>query len=322
MKLRLFFILIILCLLRPFTSVYADEPRSVIHVVQSGETLLGIAHIYNTSVEQLAHLNQLSNLNVIYTGQRLILPLPKPLENGATHWVQPGETLTDIANHYGLQPTMIQAANGLSNPDWITAGTTLSLPQIVTPTTIMAVNTHFSPTITSDSTISSTVTGVPSISTNSPVGTVISDINTSETTISATMPVTAAIVSTVTKRILVDLSEQQAYTYEDDQLVHQFIVSTGELGRETVVGTYHIQNKLPVAYAYTWGLEMPNWMGIYWAGHLQNGFHALPILPNGKRLWQGNLGKPVSYGCVILGVEDAQTLYRWSEVGTVVTIRE
>jgi hypothetical protein len=67
---------------------------------------------------------------------------------------------------------------------------------------------------------------------------------------------------------------------------------------------------------------MPHWLGIYWAGSLENGIHALPILPNGQRLWEGYLGTPVSYGCVILGTQEARTLYSWAEVGTSVIIRQ
>ena len=55
-------------------------------------------------------------------------------------------------------------------------------------------------------------------------------------------------------------------------------------------------------------------------GDLENGIHALPILPDGQRLWDGYLGTRVSFRCVILGVNEAQTLYDWSDVGTPVNI--
>ena len=124
------------------------------------------------------------------------------------------------------------------------------------------------------------------------------------------------------KRVVVDISEQQAYTYQGDTLIHQFIISTGEPGRDTVVGNYEIQNKIPVAYASTWNLDMPFWLGIYWSGPLQNGFHALPTVRHtGQRLWDGYLGQRVSYGCVILGMDDAETLYNWVDIGTSVKIQ-
>jgi hypothetical protein len=66
---------------------------------------------------------------------------------------------------------------------------------------------------------------------------------------------------------------------------------------------------------------MPHWLGIYWAGSLENGIHALPILSNGQRLWAGYLGTPVSFGCVILGVEEARMLYGWAVVGMPVVIQ-
>jgi lipoprotein-anchoring transpeptidase ErfK/SrfK len=123
------------------------------------------------------------------------------------------------------------------------------------------------------------------------------------------------------KLILVDISEQRMYVYQDGGLLWSFVVSTGEPGRDTRPGTYSVLNKIPNAYAATWNLWMPNWLGIYWAGSLQNGIHALPILSNGLRLWDGYLGSRVSYGCVILGIAEAQMLYDWAEVGTPVNIQ-
>ena len=118
------------------------------------------------------------------------------------------------------------------------------------------------------------------------------------------------------KLILVDISEQQMYVYQDGNLVWNWVVSTGEPGRDTRPGAYSVLDKIPNAYAATWNLWMPNWLGIYWAGSLENGIHALPILSNGQRLWDGYLGTKVSFGCVILGITEAQTLFDWAEVGT------
>jgi lipoprotein-anchoring transpeptidase ErfK/SrfK len=122
------------------------------------------------------------------------------------------------------------------------------------------------------------------------------------------------------KRIVVDLSEQRMYVYHNGQLLWKWVVSTGRPGQETAVGHYKVLNKIPNAYAYTWSLQMPYWLGIYWAGSLQNGIHALPIQANGQRLWAGYLGQRVSFGCIILSTENAQTLYNWAAVGTPVDI--
>ncbi|MBV6450660.1 MAG: hypothetical protein MHPDNHAH_01386 [Anaerolineales bacterium] len=122
------------------------------------------------------------------------------------------------------------------------------------------------------------------------------------------------------KYILVDISEQHMYVYENDALIFSFVASTG-IQNSTRVGTFAVQTKLPNAYGATWNIWMPNWLGIYYSGSLENGIHALPILPNGATLWEGYLGSPVSYGCVVLGTYDSSLLYQWAELGTIVEIQ-
>jgi lipoprotein-anchoring transpeptidase ErfK/SrfK len=122
------------------------------------------------------------------------------------------------------------------------------------------------------------------------------------------------------KWILVDISEQHMYVYEKNQIAFSFIASTG-MNRSTRVGTFAIQSKIPNAYGATWDIWMPDWLGIYYSGSLENGIHALPILQNGATLWDGFLGTPISYGCVVLGSYDAETLYNWAEIGIPVIIQ-
>lgn len=122
------------------------------------------------------------------------------------------------------------------------------------------------------------------------------------------------------KYILVDISEQHMYVYENEALVYSFIASTG-IYNGTRVGQFSVLEKIPNAYGSTWDIWMPHWLGIYWSGNLQNGIHALPILPNGATLWAGYLGTPISYGCVVLGSYEAEVLYNWADVGTPVEIQ-
>ena len=122
------------------------------------------------------------------------------------------------------------------------------------------------------------------------------------------------------KYILVDISEQHMYVYEGDALIYSFVASTG-IENSTRIGNFQVQSKIPNAYASTWNLWMPDWLGIYWSHGLENGIHALPILSNGATLWAGFLGRPVSYGCVVLGTYEAQVLYDWADMGTPVEIQ-
>lgn len=125
------------------------------------------------------------------------------------------------------------------------------------------------------------------------------------------------------RRIVVDLSDQRLYAYEGEALVFNFICSTGIASSPTIAGTFQVLSKQEEAYASSWDLWMPHFMGIYRAGpDFTNGIHALPTLSNGARLWEGYLGRPVSYGCIVLGLDEAAALYDWAELGTLMVIQE
>ena len=123
------------------------------------------------------------------------------------------------------------------------------------------------------------------------------------------------------KRIMVDISQQHLYAYEGDDVAFSFVCSSGKAPYYTRTGEFHVQSKIPNAYGSTWDIWMPHWLGIYWAGGTENGIHALPLMPNGTTLWAGYLGRPVSYGCIVLGTYDAKRLYDWAEMGTPVEIQ-
>lgn len=55
-------------------------------------------------------------------------------EGGITHTVRQGETLTGIAQQYGLTVEELMAVNGLSDPDLIQAGQVLIIPMTATAT--------------------------------------------------------------------------------------------------------------------------------------------------------------------------------------------
>jgi lipoprotein-anchoring transpeptidase ErfK/SrfK len=122
------------------------------------------------------------------------------------------------------------------------------------------------------------------------------------------------------KRIEIDISSQRFYAYLGDKLVYNFPTSTGLPGRDTAVGKYKVQSKIPMAYSSIWRLNMPYWLGIYNVGRIENGIHALPIRPDGTVMWAGLLGQKASYGCVILSTQAARTIYQWAEIGTPVDI--
>jgi tetratricopeptide (TPR) repeat protein len=132
-----------------------------------------------------------------------------------------------------------------------------------------------------------------------------------------------AIVSDVIKRrkrIEIDVSRQHFTAWENNEVVFSLTCSTGRASTPTKYGSFKVLDKLPEAYSSVWGLRMPWWLGIYWAGASENGIHALPILSNGLTLWSGYLGTPISFGCIVLDTAAAKQVYDWAEIGTIVEV--
>lgn len=122
------------------------------HTVQRGETLASIARAYGLTWPTLAQANGITNPNLLYFGQVLVIPgsdgsttpapAPAPVtgapSGATTYTVQAGDTLARIAARYNLTwPTLAQA-NGLANPNNIYRGQVLTIPAagsapVVTP---------------------------------------------------------------------------------------------------------------------------------------------------------------------------------------------
>lgn len=68
-----------------------------IHVVQSGQSLYGIANAYGIPVSRITEANQLSAPSMLVVGQTLVIPI-----NGMYYWVQSGDSLYRIAQRFGL----------------------------------------------------------------------------------------------------------------------------------------------------------------------------------------------------------------------------
>jgi hypothetical protein len=125
------------------------------------------------------------------------------------------------------------------------------------------------------------------------------------------------------KRIVMSISEQRLRTYEGGELLDEHVISTGIDRSPTQPGVFQVQTHELNAYASVWDLYMPHFLGIYeaWPGFM-NGLHGLPTLSNGERLWADVLGRPASFGCIILELAAAEALYEWAEEGVVVEILE
>jgi hypothetical protein len=126
----------------------------------------------------------------------------------------------------------------------------------------------------------------------------------------------------VDKRVVISISEQHMWLYENGELLREHVISTGISNSPTMPGIFQIQSRYLNAYASNWDLYMPHFLGIYEAvPGFMNGIHGLPTLSSGVRLWANVLGSPASYGCIILDLEAGEKLYNWAEDGVVVEIQ-
>jgi murein DD-endopeptidase MepM/ murein hydrolase activator NlpD len=146
---------LIVCLLTLAIALMAVSPAAAgpqvqtdeVYVVQPGDTLFSIALRFGLTASDITAANNLSNPNLIFVGQRLVIPGDRPVVEPAivteseeerdteptptppgVYVVQPGDTLLDIASRFGLTVTDIVLANSIRNPDYLYVGQELVIP--------------------------------------------------------------------------------------------------------------------------------------------------------------------------------------------------
>jgi LysM repeat protein len=294
----------------------------VIYTVQRGDTLSQIADLYDVSIDVLVQGNNLTATSRIYPGDELqiwtddiaanlntdapaapvdlatdtesgtadtpdtdaetadntsILSTPVPTEEPAvTHVVQRGEHLSRIAQRYGVNWTVIAEANGIYNANNIYAGQRLTIP---------GGNTNMSQTSTNSSQ--------------------------SEFARTAEEAAPGAYVGEG-RELVVDISSQMAYAYEDGVLMKSSLVSTGLPATPTVQGNYNIWLKRDIQDMSGPGYYIRDvqWVMYFYKGY---GFHGTH--------WHENFGQPMSRGCVNMTNEDARWFYEFASLGTPVHVR-
>ncbi|MEM7129871.1 MAG: LysM peptidoglycan-binding domain-containing protein [Chloroflexota bacterium] len=131
-------------------------PEPFIHVVQSGETLFGIAAQYGVEATALVAANNITDQNGLTIGRRLKIPgytaspnssssssdaaAPSTTQDGTTgataggfqvvHVVKPGEGLYAIAVQYDVSADAIASANNIQNYELLRVGQRLFIPGV------------------------------------------------------------------------------------------------------------------------------------------------------------------------------------------------
>jgi LysM repeat protein len=242
-----------------------------------------------------------------------------------SHVVQPGETLGAISARYGVSMTALVQANNLSNPSLLYVGQTLAIPgagttrtaTVAAPTptstgqhavragdTLFRISLQYGVSM-ADLIAANGLGGGDFIYTGQVLTIPNGPVSAPAPAAAAPPPANAPGATIVGgKQIVVVLSQQTVYAYENGQLLRQFVVSTGLPATPTVQGDYAIYVKYDSTRMTGPDYDLP---GVPWYG-----FHGT--------YWHNNFGNPMSHGCVNMRTPEAEWLYMWAPVGTPVHI--
>ncbi len=252
------------------------------YTVPYGQSLAQIARNFNMSLDQIARLNDITNPNLIYAGQQLIVTRepggsapnapaehdPSLPSNTVTHIVQEGENLASIAERYGISWLDIAQANNIYDANIVNVGEELLIPG----------------------------------------GSVLANADYSFVSAPAAPPARIGIG----KEIIVDLSDQRTYAYEDGKLVRNVLSSTGLPATPTVQGSFKVQRKYVAQTMTGPNYYLPDvpYVMYFYAGYALHG-----------TFWHNNFGERMSHGCVNLPTPEAGWFYDWTEIGTPVYVQ-
>ncbi|MCC6314465.1 MAG: L,D-transpeptidase [Thermomicrobiales bacterium] len=121
------------------------------------------------------------------------------------------------------------------------------------------------------------------------------------------------------KEIVVSISQQSAWVYENGDLVASTFVSTGTgnvpetitpPGMYSILTKYDVQTMEGVIAGEEY--KVPDVPDVMYFDNLGNALHGA--------YWHNNFGTPMSHGCINLPLDFAAWLYGWAPIGTAVTV--
>lgn len=323
-----------------------DQAVGQTYTVRYGDTLYSIAMRYGVTIAELAEANNITYTWRIDIGQVLVIPgledptggadVANPLVASAPiqHTIRAGETLNSIANRYGVSMDLLMRANNITNPNWILYGQVLNIwtdASAAAETDAVAASappsTH---TLRAGETLGAVarrygVSLSALVSANNianpdyvhagtslviPGRTADASTGSSADSLASVTPPQATISDG--KQVVVDLSEQRVYAFENGALVWTAIASTGLPGTPTVTGDFNVYYRLDSQTMSGPGYYLPGvqWVQYFYSGYALHGTY-----------WHNNFGQPMSHGCVNLTNADAYWLYNWATLGTPVHVK-
>lgn len=122
------------------------------------------------------------------------------------------------------------------------------------------------------------------------------------------------------KSIVIDLSQQRLYAYENGLLENTFLISSGKFPWRTPVGNHSVLAKIHyVDYTWSYGVNDPR---NYALGFVPYNLRIYPHIYIHYAYWHNNFGYPMSHGCVNVNLENSKWIYDWAQEGIPVVVQE
>ena len=104
-------------------------PTEPVYIIQAGDTLSGIAELFNVSVDAIMAANGINNPNAIQAGQELVIPGIDWVSGIIISMPMPfGETLDSLSRRYQVSPAVLARLNRVVSPSELYVGYPLLLP--------------------------------------------------------------------------------------------------------------------------------------------------------------------------------------------------
>lgn len=106
-------------------NIELNDNSTIYYTVNSGDTLSSIANEYNVTVQSIAEENSISNPNLIYAGQTLVIETVRyniHATGNTIYLIKYGDTLSEIAQKYETTVDELVRLNNIQNPNLIYVG--------------------------------------------------------------------------------------------------------------------------------------------------------------------------------------------------------
>jgi len=250
----------------------------------------------------------------------LALAAPVLAESSTVHTVQPGENLFRIGLRYGVTVNALVSANGLRNPNHIYVGQRLTIPtggsNPTPPGTPPSSGVHivrhgenlFRIALRYGLTTRALAAANGIVNANRIYVGQRLKIPGHGT---APPPAPAPPSGGSGRWIDVNLSAQRLTAYAGNTPVRSTLVSTGLPATPTPTGRYRIYVKYVSSSMSGPGYYLPNvpYTMYFYRGYGVHGTY-----------WHSNFGHRMSHGCINMPTPEAQWLFSWASVGTLVNI--